>query len=25
VVEIAIPESLTPEQKALWEQLSQLG
>jgi DnaJ-class molecular chaperone len=25
VVEIAIPESVTPEQKELWEKLSALG
>lgn len=25
VIEIAIPESVTPEQKALWEELSKLG
>jgi curved DNA-binding protein len=25
IVEIAIPETHTPEQKALWEQLAKLG
>jgi curved DNA-binding protein len=25
IVKVAIPETLTPEQKALWEQLAKLG
>ena len=25
IVEIAVPESISPEQKALWEQLAKLG